>query len=90
MHRAEQALEVEPEAELRDGREDRARAPRLPKRTTVIGMSRSVRGTDTAPPAAAAGVARRSRRPATIEPKISGSARHMLMMPPAATAPAPM
>ena len=33
---------------------------------------------------------RRSRRPATIELKISGKARHMLMMPPAATAPAPM
>jgi len=40
--------------------------------------------------AALAPLLRRSRRPATIEPMIRGRARIMLMMPPAATAPAPM
>ena len=64
-----------------------AASPRLPNSTTSIDRSRSVRAVSSAP---AARLARRSRNPDTIEARISGSARNMLMMPPAATAPAPM
>ena len=62
-----------------------ATSPRLPNSTTCIDKSCSVRLPPPAPRPE-----RRSRRPPTIEPMMSGMARAMLMMPPAATAPAPM
>ena len=62
--------------------------PRLPPRTTVIGRSRSVRGTLPVPVPSFA--PRRSRTPPRTAPKMTGRACTMLKIPPAATAPAPM
>ena len=61
-------------------------SPKQPKATTWMERSRSVRCDG--PPAPTP--PRRSRTPATIDARMSGRARHMLMIPPAATAPAPM
>ena len=47
-------------------------------------------GAATPPPASHRRDCRMSRSPAAIEATISGRARNRLMMPPAATAPAPM
>ena len=58
-----------------------------PPRTTVIGMSRSVRGRLVASPRA---VALRSRNDALKDSTMVGRAFSRLMMPPVATAPAPM
>ncbi len=64
---------------------------RLPNSTTFIDMSRSVRGTAVPVPARVlAPLAARSRSPERTELTIIGMARNMLMMPPVATAPAPM
>ena len=58
-----------------------------PMRTTEIGMSRSVRRRSSAPPIP---VSRRSRNDARKLSMIVGIALTRLMIPPAATAPAPM
>ncbi len=63
-----------------------ATRPSEPNSTTNIGKSRSVRRAVTTPPVGAANHA--GRRGWTR--KSGGAARHMLMIPPAATAPAPM
>ena len=83
-------LEIQAEAQLRDGGEDEHEAEAAPQddghRHVALG-----RGTARPAPVAAARGWRAGRAgPPTIEPKMSGSARNMLMMPPAATAPAPM
>src|SRR6185503_17273241 len=65
--------------------------PRLPNRTNFTDRSRSVRGT--AATAAAPALSRlelRSRNPDLTDAMMSGMARNMAMMPPVATAPAPM
>jgi hypothetical protein len=58
----------------------------VPMPTTRMGRSRSVRRAT----GAARTDPRRSRNPAASEATISGTARHKLMMPPVATAPAPI
>ena len=64
----------------------RARATDPPS-TTVMGRSRSVRSRASPPPC---DVSRRSRKEARKESMIVGRAFTRLMIPPAATAPAPM
>ena len=59
-----------------------------PPRTMEMGMSRSVRRCDVRP--AASRVSRRSRKEARKLSMIVGMALTRLMIPPAATAPAPM
>ena len=78
---------LKPEAQLRDRRQGEHQGEAAEEddghRQVALGAGRGGRAAGRRWP-------RRSRRPETIEPMISGSARHMLMMPPAATAPAPM
>ena len=85
-HGAEQALNAEAQPERRDAHQDDDQAEAAEQhdvhRQVALGAGGGL--------LAARRRWRRSRRPETMEPKISGRARNMLMMPPAATAPAPM
>ena len=72
-----------------------ATRPRLPSRTSGMGISRSVRSRCVSVPPSPSSAPRSLPAPKAlklprIEAKISGRALSMLRMPPAATAPAPM